>query len=700
MRKVFKKSIAFLLAFVMVSATFLQWMPAMTVQAEESTSRMWIDLTPGSSTSGGHSYSGSSGPMFYTHSTERMVSGGTISMALKPEADNWGVFYSYIDDNNWLYIGHDGSSLWYYQYRINGAESYPQISGLPDFVAGEEINLTISLSNETLEVTVDGTTQRVTNQVLKELAETFNESYGNLGKFGIMAKNKSVMSFADFTYDSKNLMDETQWQFNVDRNDGSAANVSYTAMRPVTGKVTDAEGNPVEGATVRVGSNATTTDAEGNYAFAGIQVGEYNFAVTKAGFESYTDTVTLTIDDEAVVKDAVIQPKAPVDLLEYDKIESEDMTVYIGKEFPVVARYVMKSDETGNTYFRGNETDLNTVVINGIELTPEVAVKETTDSSRTYTLTVGNPTETTVEDEVVRISGTTRYETGYKVADALKEELGVEKFDAVVVATGKNFADALAGSYLAVQKNAPIILTNGKDDNVASLHEYIAANVTAGGKVYILGGEAAVPASVEAIDGYDVVRLSGKSRYETNLAILAEAGIEGTELIVATGKTFADSLSASAAKLPILLVKPGAALSDEAKAIAEGMNKFYIIGGEGAVSADIAAELAAYGEVVRVSGKTRYETSVAVANTFFADVEEAVVASGKNFPDGLCGGPLAAAMNAPLILTADAKTEAASSYMADNEVASGFVLGGTGALADETVVDVFALESAEEIILK
>ncbi|MBQ8857592.1 MAG: family 20 glycosylhydrolase [Lachnospiraceae bacterium] len=119
----------------------------------------------------------------------------------------------------------------------------------------------------------------------------------------------------------------------------------------------------------------------------------------------------------------------------------------------------------------------------------------------------------TEENEVIRISGTTRYETGYKVADALKAELGVDKFDAVVVATGKNFADALAGSYLAVEKNAPIILTNGKDDNIAALHDYIKANVTAGGKVYILGGEGAVPAAVESITGYDVVRLAGKSRY-------------------------------------------------------------------------------------------------------------------------------------------------------------------------------------------
>ena len=48
--------------------------------------------------------------------------------------------------------------------------------------------------------------------------------------------------------------------------------------------------------------------------------------------------------------------------------------------------------------------------------------------------------------------------------------------------------------------------------------------------------------------------------------ILAEAGVAGDSIIVATGKAFADSLSASAAKLPILLVKPNAALSEEAKA--------------------------------------------------------------------------------------------------------------------------------------
>jgi hypothetical protein len=57
-------------------------------------------------------------------------------------------------------------------------------------------------------------------------------------------------------------------------------------------------------------------------------------------------------------------------------------------------------------------------------------------------------------------------------------------------------------------------------------------------------------------------------------------------------------------------------------------------------------------------------------------------------------------MNAPLILTADGKTDAAAGYMAENAIAAGYVLGGTGALADESVVDVFALENADEIVLK
>ena len=127
------------------------------------------------------------------------------------------------------------------------------------------------------------------------------------------------------------------------------------------------------------------------------------------------------------------------------------------------------------------------------------------------------------------------------------------------------------------------------------------------------------------------------------------------------------------------------------------MKHIYIVGGEGAVSAEYETELAAFGTVTRVYGDSRYDTSVEVAKTFCADVDAVVVASGKNFPDGLCGGPLAAALNAPLVLTKDGGASAAAGYVADNAIAGGFVLGGDGALTDATVVEVFSLNGAEEI---
>ena len=61
------------------------------------------------------------------------------------------------------------------------------------------------------------------------------------------------------------------------------------------------------------------------------------------------------------------------------------------------------------------------------------------------------------EKSILRLAGDNRFETAYLVADQMKKNLGIERFDAVV-ASGADFADALAGSYPAAVKNAPILL--------------------------------------------------------------------------------------------------------------------------------------------------------------------------------------------------------------------------------------------------
>ena len=73
-----------------------------------------------------------------------------------------------------------------------------------------------------------------------------------------------------------------------------------------------------------------------------------------------------------------------------------------------------------------------------------------------------------------------------------------------------------------------------------------------------------------------------------------------------------------------------------------------------------------------------------------------VLAYSHNFPDGLCGGPLAYSMGSALVLTADNKEAAAQEYVQRYEITNGIVLGGTGLIADKTVEKIFSpMEEAE-----
>ena len=290
---------------------------------------------------------------------------------------------------------------------------------------------------------------------------------------------------------------------------------------------------------------------------------------------------------------------------------------------------------------------------------------------------------------VVRLYGATRYETSYAIASALKRQMGIERFDVVIIVNGKNFPDALAGSYLAGVKDAPILMANEKYKD--SLQSYIKANLKAGGTIYVLGGTAAVPGNVlNGLSGYDIKRLAGKNRYETNLLILEEAGVDGGEILICTGSTFADSLSASATGKPILLVK-NKELTDGQLAFLKkhAGSQFYIIGGEGAVSRTIENAIKKYGTTKRIYGDSRYETSVEVAKAFFKTPDSAVLAYAKNFPDGLSGGPLVTEMNAPLILTSTGKIDAAAGYVGRYNIDKGFVLGGSSLISDAAVQKIF-----------
>lgn len=306
------------------------------------------------------------------------------------------------------------------------------------------------------------------------------------------------------------------------------------------------------------------------------------------------------------------------------------------------------------------------------------------------------------DSKVTRVSGSDRYETALDAAELLKEIQEVETFDNIVVASGASFPDALSGSYLATELDAPILLTQEKSQE--EILTYITENLSAKGKVYILGGNSSVSASFETAlkdAQIDCTRLSGPDRYQTNLEILGEAGLNGKKILVCTGTNFADSLAASATNLPILLVDGKASeLNAHQTEFLERVENctFYIVGGPNTVSAEIETQLQNYGEVKRVAGQSREETSVKVAEEFFENPDTAVLAYSRNFPDGLSGGPVAYALDAPLLLVNAGAESYAVEYVASNEIEMGVVMGGANSISDETIRTIFAMPIHDKIM--
>lgn len=287
-----------------------------------------------------------------------------------------------------------------------------------------------------------------------------------------------------------------------------------------------------------------------------------------------------------------------------------------------------------------------------------------------------------------RIYGENRYETSHKIADSLKKELNIGKFKNIIIASGDNFSDALSGSYLSIVKKAPIILFN--KNNIDFTVEYVRNNLHNNGTIYVIGGTLVVSDRIEnLLSEYNIKRLAGFTRYETNLNILKEAGINSKQILVCSGTGYADGISASATGKPILLVGQSLTTEQIEFLLKLKTSTFYIIGGIAAVNEEIELELKKYGNVERIGGDNRYETSVLIAEHFFSNSNSAVLAYAKNFPDGLCAGSLAYHINAPIILTAVCSEKKADEYASKHNIRSGIVIGGDTLVSDETANIIF-----------
>ncbi|MGH4120566.1 cell wall-binding repeat-containing protein [Clostridium sp.] len=298
------------------------------------------------------------------------------------------------------------------------------------------------------------------------------------------------------------------------------------------------------------------------------------------------------------------------------------------------------------------------------------------------------------EPTIKRLAGPNRIETSIAIA----KELYADKApDAVVLATANDFPDALAASGLAYKQNAPLLLVNTNVNNSKNVLEYITTNLSKNKNIYIIGGIGVISNEISdylTAQGYNLIRLGGKDRYETNHKIVDYLNVsKGTSVVIATGSDFADALSISSIAgikgFPVLLNGKDNLSANVKKDITNIQpTTVYLIGGTGVLSANIEAQIKELNgniTIVRLGGDNRYETSMKIMEYFNLNATTVAVATGLNFPDALSGSVLAARKNSAVLLVNNKDISRQKALIAKQNITNVIVLGGEGVISNDIV---------------
>lgn len=321
---------------------------------------------------------------------------------------------------------------------------------------------------------------------------------------------------------------------------------------------------------------------------------------------------------------------------------------------------------------------------------------------------VGNSTP---DHQAQRIYGQDRYQTATSVADQLATTLGIDytagqKFQAVVLASGNNWPDAISGTSLAKLNKAPILLLDSTVEALGSKETftYMSNHVAPSAKIFILGGKGIMPEEFTqhlismGYSASNIQQIGGVDRDETSFMIAKMTGSH--ELAVVSDQNFYDAISANpfytlhdGAQCSTVLIPSTGIVSDEEKNYFNNCTKLITMGDlSNTVNLQSLYPNAKW--IPFTSGTSEYSTNSLAAGNGFTS---AFIATGEDYPDALTGMVLAnftgTLYGSPIILLKNDSIPQESLGTLNNilptakgnKVTSLIVLGGTGAISDNLV---------------
>ena len=285
-----------------------------------------------------------------------------------------------------------------------------------------------------------------------------------------------------------------------------------------------------------------------------------------------------------------------------------------------------------------------------------------------------------------RLAGSNRYETSAKISQKY-----FSSADTVILASGKNNADALVSASFANAHKAPILLTNKDTTDESVLNEISRLKAK---NIIIVGGSSSVSYKVEGdmrSKGYNVRRISGNDRYETSAIIAQEVkDLTGaSKAILINGAKDADALTVSSLAtsqgLPVFMTKSGD-LEAHAKSKLNSWNldKIYVVGGRNSIS-DYTMNQVKAKIKTRLSGQDRFKTALAIADESYPDTNKVMFANGYNAIDALSAGAVTARAKMPIILINRTSVPSSIKNRLDGKLSQSVILGGENTIVSSIV---------------